>query len=232
MLRVSPLGARVGLVDVAVGEEGEVTCGSTTTPPRATPPSSAPPSVATPTASPHGHLPLDGARSPARDPGHRAHAARRPGRFDRRTWEEVAEFRADRVVLTLDSPNSDQGSPAAVRATMRYDVTADGVVVALDRDNDAPTVVALTNHKLSLGAPGDGDVHDHRLQVAAHQFPTIDSELIPTGLADVRHAVRPARCDPVAGRGDRRPPAARQWSRPQLCAGRQHPSGPADLTTW
>ena len=86
------------------------------------------------------------------------------------------------MVLTLDSPDGDQGFPGRVRATARYDVTPDAVVVTLTATTDAPTVVALTNHSyFSLGAPGTGDVRDHRLQVAATRFTAVDSELIPTG---------------------------------------------------
>ncbi len=187
VLRVSPLGARVVSLSVAVGEERrEVTCGVDDDAFRATPHFLGATVGRYANRIARGHLPLDGAdhQLATQATGHTLHGG--PDGFDRRTWE-VAESAADHVVLTLDSPDGDQGFPGRVRATVRYDVTADGVVVTLTATTDAPTVVALTNHSyFSLGAPGDGDVRDHRLQVAAHQFTAIDGELIPTGLADVQ----------------------------------------------
>lgn len=187
VLRVSPLGARVVSLTVGVGgERREVTCGVDDEAFRATPHFLGATVGRYANRIARGHLPIDGVdhRLATQATGHTLHGG--PDGFDRRTWE-VAESSADHVVLTLDSPDGDQGFPGHVRASVRYDVTPDGVVVTTTATTDAPTVVALTNHSyFSLGAPGESDVRDHRLQVAADRFTAVDGELIPTGeLADV-----------------------------------------------
>lgn len=187
VLQVSPLGARVVSLTVAVGNERrEVTCGVGDEAYRWTPHFLGATVGRYANRIARGHLPLDGVdhRLATQATGHTLHGG--PDGFDRRTWE-VAESSDVHVLLTLDSPGGDQGFPGRVHATVRYDVTPDGVVVSTTATTDVPTVVALTNHSyFSLRAPGEGDVRDHRLQVAADRFTAVDGELIPTGeLADV-----------------------------------------------
>lgn len=128
-----------------------------------------------------GHLPLDGvdhvlATQPT---GHTLHGG--PEGFDKRAWD-VAEVSQRHAVLTLDSPDGDQGFPGRVRAAVRYAVGADGVDITYTATTDAPTVVCLTNHTyLTLAGVDDGDVRDHQLQVAASRYTPVDAELIPTG---------------------------------------------------
>ena len=187
VLRVSPLGARVVSLTIGVGGgRREVTCGVDDDAFRATPHFLGATVGRYANRIARGHLPLDGVDHglATQATGHTLHGG--PDGFDRRTWQ-VAETSADHVVLTLESADGDQGFPGHVRATARYDVTPDGVVVTTTATTDAPTVVNLTNHSyFSLGAPGASDVRDHRLQVAAERFTAVDDELIPTGLADVQ----------------------------------------------
>ena len=89
-------------------------------------------------------------------------------------------------MLALDSPDGDQGFPGRVRATARYDVAPDGVVVTPRRHDRRPDGREPDEpHLLRARRPGDGDVRDHRLQVAAVGFTPVDAELIPTGEQDV-----------------------------------------------
>ncbi len=182
MLQVSPFGARVVSLTVPVGDERrEVTCGVDDEAFRRTPHFLGATVGRYANRIARGDLPVEGARHTlaTQETGHTLHGG--PDGFDRRTWE-VIQSSADHVVLALDSPDGDQGFPGRVRATARYDVTPDEVVVTITATTDAPTVVALTNHSyFALGAPGDGDVRDHRLQVAASRFTAVDGELIPTG---------------------------------------------------
>lgn len=187
VLRVSPLGARVVSLTVGVGGgRREVTCGVEDEAYRRTPHFLGATVGRYANRISRGHLALDGAdhQLATQANGHTLHGG--PDGFDRRTWE-VVESSGEHVVLTLDSPDGDEGFPGRVRATVRYDVTPDGVVVTLSATTDAPTVVNLTNHSyFSLGAPGASDVRDHRVQVASDRFTPVDAELIPTGaLADV-----------------------------------------------
>jgi aldose 1-epimerase len=187
VLRVSPLGARVVSLTVPVGEERrEVTCGVEDEAFRRTPHFLGATVGRYANRIARGDLPVEGDRHQlaTQETGHTLHGG--PDGFDQRTWE-VLETSADHVVLALDSPDGDQGFPGRVRATVRYDVRPDGLVVTLGATTDAATYVCLTNHTyFSLGAPGDGDVRDHRLQVLADRFLPVDADLIPTGeVADV-----------------------------------------------
>ena len=53
-----------------------------------------------------------------------------PDGFDVRPWD-VVEHSADEVVLTLTSPDGDQGFPGTVEATVRYRVDGDVVSVRM-----------------------------------------------------------------------------------------------------
>ena len=195
MLRVSPLGARIVSLTVAVagtgagavaGERREVTCGV---------------GDAAYLASEHflgasvgryanriarGDLSLAGDRHRlATQPGgHTLHGG--PDGFDKRVWA-IAETSERHAVLSLDSPDGDQGFPGRLRATVRYVVTDDGLDVSYAATTDAPTIVCLTNHTYFAlgGEPGSGlgrdDVRRHRLQVSADRYTPVDAEQIPTG---------------------------------------------------
>ena len=104
-----------------------------------------------------------------------------PDGFDVRLWD-VASHTADEVVLTLVSPDGDQGFPGTVSATVRYRVDGDTVRVAMEATTDATTVVNLTNHAyLNLEGEGAGSIDGHVLLVEADHYTPVDATGIPTG---------------------------------------------------
>lgn len=104
-----------------------------------------------------------------------------PEGFDRRSWE-VVEHGPDEVVLTLTSPDGDQGFPGRVEARVAYRVAGDSVTVTMTATTDATTVVNLTNHTyLNLDGEGAGNVDDHLLLVEADAYTPVDDTGIPTG---------------------------------------------------
>lgn len=104
-----------------------------------------------------------------------------PDGFDVRLWD-VVEHGPEHVVLTMTSPDGDQGFPGEVTATVGYRVTGDTVVVSMGATTDATTVVNLTNHAyFHLGGEGAGTVDDHLLQVEADAFTPVDATGIPLG---------------------------------------------------
>ena len=128
-----------------------------------------------------GTFPLEGreVRVEAHDRGNSLHGG--PDGFDVRLWD-VVEHAADEVVLTMTSPDGDQGFPGAVTATVRYRVDGDTVAVTMEATTDATTVVNLTNHAyFHLGGEGAGTVDDHLLQVEADAFTPVDATGIPWG---------------------------------------------------
>jgi aldose 1-epimerase len=129
-----------------------------------------------------GRFELDGrpVQVAAHDRGNSLHGG--PDGFDRRTWV-VREHSPDRAVLTLHSPDGDQGFPGDLEAEARFEVSADSVDVELAALSDAPTVVNLTNHAyFNLGGAGSGSVEDHVLLVDADHYTPVDATGIPTGV--------------------------------------------------
>ncbi len=113
------------------------------------------------------------------DRGHSLHGG--PDGFDRRVWDVVSHS-ADEVVLSLVSPDGDQGFPGTVTATATYRVDGDTVSVEMTATTDAATVVNLTNHAyLNLDGEGAGTVDDHELVVEADEVTPVDATGIPLG---------------------------------------------------
>lgn len=104
-----------------------------------------------------------------------------PDGFDARVWDVVSHT-PDEVVLSLVSPDGDQGFPGEVTATVRYRAGAEVVSVEMEATTDAPTVVNLTNHTyFQLDGEGAGTVDDHLLTVEADAYTPVDATGIPLG---------------------------------------------------
>ncbi|PUA80206.1 galactose-1-epimerase [Nocardioides currus] len=104
-----------------------------------------------------------------------------PEGFDVRLWDVVG-LGPDEVVLSLTSPDGDQGFPGTVRATVRYRVDGSTVSVEMSATTDATTVVNLTNHAyLNLDGEGAGTIDDHLLLVEADSYTPVDATGIPLG---------------------------------------------------
>lgn len=109
-----------------------------------------------------------------------------PDGFDVRLWDVVSHS-ADEVVLSLISPDGDQGFPGTVEATVRYRVVGDVVSVTMEATTDATTVINMTNHAyMNLDGEGAGTIDAHLLQMDSDQFTPVDATGIPLGVhADV-----------------------------------------------
>lgn len=104
-----------------------------------------------------------------------------PEGFDVRLWD-VESHAADELVLSLTSPDGDQGFPGTVTARVRYTVDQDTVRVTMKATTDATTVVNLTNHAyFNLDGEGAGTIDEHELLVEADEFTPVDATGIPTG---------------------------------------------------
>ena len=128
-----------------------------------------------------GRFALDGHDVEVRthDRGNSLHGG--PDGFDVRLWD-VESHDADEVMLSLVSPDGDQGFPGAVTARVRYRVEGDTVQVTMEATTDATTVVNLTNHAyFNLDGEGAGTIDDHELLVEADEFTPVDAAGIPAG---------------------------------------------------
>jgi aldose 1-epimerase len=100
--------------------------------------------------------------------------------FDKRIWS--AAERPDGVVLTLVSPDGDQGYPGTLTATVTYTVDGGALRIDYQATTDAPTVVNLTNHcYFNLAGEGSGDILGHLLRIDAARHTPVDGTLIPDG---------------------------------------------------
>ena len=87
------------------------------------------------------------------------------------------------AVLTLVSPDGDQGFPGTLRITMRYTLTEhDELRIDYRATTTRPTVLNLTNHSyFNLAGEGNGDVGGHLIQIRANSIAETDADMLPTG---------------------------------------------------
>jgi len=99
--------------------------------------------------------------------------------FFARDWT-VERRTPDSILLSLVSPDGDQGYPGEVRASCRYRVEPRRLVVELEARTDRETLVNLAAHPY-FNLDGGGSVLGHRLRIAADAFTPVDADNIPTG---------------------------------------------------
>lgn len=101
--------------------------------------------------------------------------------FARRIWESRVE--TNRVVMTLLSPDGDQGYPGELEAEAVFDFDDDNSLeITYRAATDRTTVVNLTNHLyVNLDGEQAGSVLDHELQLHASRVLEVDERQLPTG---------------------------------------------------
>jgi len=103
--------------------------------------------------------------------------------FDKKNWgmEPFTTDHSAGVVLTLVSPDGDQGYPGRLETRVVYELTNDDALdFRFSAVTDKPTIVNLTQHSY-FNLAGSGDILDHSLMIPAEQFTPVDAGLIPTG---------------------------------------------------
>jgi aldose 1-epimerase len=104
--------------------------------------------------------------------------------FNRVFWT-VAAAEAEptpTLVLTLVSPDGDQGFPGEVTVRATYRLDGDSLALAFEARTTKPTVINLSAHPyFNLGGTACGDVLGHEVTIAAEAFLPTDDAQIPTG---------------------------------------------------
>ena len=103
--------------------------------------------------------------------------------FDKRNWgmDPFVTHHSAGVVMTLSSPDGDQGYPGKLGVRVIYELTnANELEVRFHATTDKPTVVNLTQHSY-FNLAGAGDILRHELMIAARRFTPAGAGLIPTG---------------------------------------------------
>ncbi len=105
--------------------------------------------------------------------------------FDSRLWT-VDVVTEDSIVFTLVSPDGEEGFPGTVELRATYMLDGNRLVLTMEAETDAHTILNLTNHAY-WNLCGEGTVDNHQLSVKASAYTPMVAN-IPTG-----------RIEPVAG---------------------------------
>lgn len=104
--------------------------------------------------------------------------------FSHKLWA-VEEVDSDepKLVLTLTSPDGEEGYPGTLDVTVTYALSSDNALsIDYKATTDKTTIVAMTNHAyFNLGGYASGKVFDHILKMDADRYLPTDEGLIPTG---------------------------------------------------
>ncbi|MCR5610305.1 MAG: galactose mutarotase [Clostridiales bacterium] len=101
------------------------------------------------------------------------------GGFSKRFF--YAEIRGEELVLTLVSPDGDEGFPGEVRLALTVSLKGASLVVRYEAETDKKTVVNFTNHAYFNLDGSKNPVGGHVLKVFSDTFAETDAHLIPTG---------------------------------------------------
>ncbi len=104
--------------------------------------------------------------------------------YSHRVWT-VEEAGADRAVLTLDSPDGEEGYPGHLQAKVTYALEGSALSVHYEAVSDQDTPCNLTNHSyFNLSGQGSGDVLDQKIQLFCSSYTPADETSIPFGRID------------------------------------------------
>lgn len=103
--------------------------------------------------------------------------------FDKKVWS-MAPFTTEKsagIVLTLQSPDGDQGYPGRLDVEVTYELTADMQLdMRFKANTNKTTIVNMTQHSY-FNLAGAGDVLEHKMQINSQAITPVDQSMIPTG---------------------------------------------------
>lgn len=104
--------------------------------------------------------------------------------FSHRVWSSLAQDGEEpKLILTLHSPDGEEGYPGNLDVTVTYTLTAsNGLSIHYQAVTDRKTILNMTNHAyFNLGGYASGSILQHVLQIDADRYLTTDESQIPTG---------------------------------------------------
>lgn len=101
--------------------------------------------------------------------------------YDRRVWE--AEVTDSALILSLTSPDGEEGYPGTLRVQVRYSLTdTNGLKLEYSAVTDQKTVCNLTNHSyFNLAGHASGTIENQQLKLFASQYTPANEEWLPDG---------------------------------------------------
>ncbi len=102
--------------------------------------------------------------------------------FDKRIWQ-VEQATGNRLVLTLHSPDGEEGYPGDLDVRLTYTLENCALSIRCQAESSLDTLCNLTNHTyFNLGGHGSGPVLDQTIQLFADAYTPADRESLPTGV--------------------------------------------------
>lgn len=103
--------------------------------------------------------------------------------YSKRMWK-VEEADEKHIMLTLDSPDGDQGYPGKAHIEVTYTLTDENeVTIHYHGTADADTIFNITNHSyFNLNGHESGEVLGQKVWIDADTFTPSDEETVPTGV--------------------------------------------------
>ena len=104
--------------------------------------------------------------------------------YSHRVWQ-VEELTGSRAVLTLDSPDGEEGYPGHLRVRVTYALEGAALTIHYEGACDQDTPCNLTNHSyFNLAGQGSGPVLSQEIALCAASYTPADSTSIPLGSID------------------------------------------------
>jgi aldose 1-epimerase len=102
--------------------------------------------------------------------------------FDKKFWKVEGADTAS-IVLSLVSPDGDQGFPGEVDVQVTYELDETTLRLGFRAETTKKTPVTLSAHPyFNLGGSRALNIFDHRVTIAADRFLPTDAKQIPTGV--------------------------------------------------
>ncbi len=93
----------------------------------------------------------------------------------------------DKLILSLDSKDGDNGFPGDLHLDVIYTLEGDSLLLRFESTSDIDTPVNFTNH--SYFSLGEDYATDLTLRLASSRVETYDAELIPLGFEDTKECL-------------------------------------------
>ena len=101
--------------------------------------------------------------------------------YSHRVWT-VEEADAGKAVLTLDSPDGEEGYPGRLQVKVTYALEGDALSIRYEAAGDRDTICNLTSHSyFNLSGQGSGTVLDQEIRLFSSAYTPADSTGIPLG---------------------------------------------------
>lgn len=104
--------------------------------------------------------------------------------FDKKVWAaEMVDSENPSLVLTLKSPDGDEGFPGNADVKVTYTVTKENsIILHYEATCDADTVMNMTNHTyFNLNGHDSGTIDSHTIQMDSDFYTPNNPECMPTG---------------------------------------------------